>query len=84
MRLDAAGADRLVLFNRGLGVGEAIELARALGQLPRRLILVGVDAKSLCAGAPLTVQVADRLDDAVREVAEALTATRNSPASPRL
>jgi hydrogenase maturation protease len=62
--------------SHGLGVAEAVELARALGQLPRRLTLVGVEAETFCVGAPLSARVTDHLGDAVRAVTDALTATR--------
>lgn len=62
--------------SHGLGVSDAVELARALGRLPRRLTLIGIEAETLCAGAPLSMQVANGLDDAVRAVTDTLTATR--------
>ena len=48
-----------------LGVGEAIELARALGRLPARLVLYGIEAESIAAGAELTPSVAAAVDEAV-------------------
>jgi hydrogenase maturation protease len=62
--------------SHGLGVVEAVELARALGRLPRRLTLIGSEAETLSAGAPLSAQVADRLVDAVRAVEAALLVSR--------
>lgn len=61
--------------SHGLGVAEAVELARALGRLPRRLTLVGVEAGSFEMGAPLSAQVRGRLDDAVQAVVSSLPAT---------
>jgi hydrogenase maturation protease len=40
-----------------LGVGEAIELARALGKLPPRAIVYGIEAGTLEAGAELSPEV---------------------------
>ncbi|HSE10948.1 MAG TPA: hydrogenase maturation protease, partial [Nocardioidaceae bacterium] len=40
--------------SHGIGVAEAVELARSLGRLPRRLTLVGVEAADFEAGAPLS------------------------------
>ncbi len=40
------------------GVGEAIELARALGRLPGRVEVRAIEAAQLDAGAPLSAQVA--------------------------
>lgn len=41
-----------------LGVGEAVELARALGKLPPRTIVYGIEGSSFDTGAPLTPEVA--------------------------
>lgn len=64
------------LGSHGLGVVEAVELARALGRLPRRLTLVGVEAMDLDLGAALSPPVRGRLDDAVRAVVAALATGR--------
>jgi hydrogenase maturation protease len=50
------------------GVGDAIELARALGRLPRRVLVYGVEGGRFEAGAPLTAHV----DEAVESVAAAV------------
>jgi hydrogenase maturation protease len=39
------------------GVGEAIELARALGRLPRRVVVYGIEGSEFAAGAGLTAPV---------------------------
>jgi hydrogenase maturation protease len=51
-----------------LGVGEAIELGRALGRLPRRIVLYGIEAESLAAGGELTPAVARAVDEVVDRV----------------
>lgn len=51
-----------------LGVGEAIELARALDRLPARLVLYGIEAESLAAGERLTPAVATGVDEAVERL----------------
>jgi hydrogenase maturation protease len=51
-----------------LGVGEAIELGRALGRLPRRIVLYGIEAESLAAGGQLTPAVARAVDEVVERV----------------
>ena len=61
--------------SHGLGVAEAIELARALCRLPERLTLVGVEAQVVDVGAAMTDRVQDCLDDAVRAVVDALRAS---------
>jgi hydrogenase maturation protease len=53
-----------------VGVAEAVELARALGRLPRQTILFGIEGSSFDVGGELTAAVAlavDRVADAVRE-----------------
>lgn len=57
-----------------LGVAEAIELGRALGRLPRTLLLFGIEGRSFAAGASLSPDVeraAERLARELRERASA-------------
>jgi hydrogenase maturation protease len=42
-----------------LGLAEAVELARAVGRLPRRLVVFGIEGASFRAGDELTPAVAD-------------------------
>jgi hydrogenase maturation protease len=51
-------------------VAEAIELARALGQLPPRLVLYGIEGKNFAAGVGLSPEI----ERAAGEVAERLLA----------
>jgi hydrogenase maturation protease len=62
-----------------VGVGEAIELARALGRLPGRLVIYGVEGGGFETGAELTDGVAAAVDsvaeavlDEARELAAAI------------
>ncbi|HLN79026.1 MAG TPA: hydrogenase maturation protease [Nocardioidaceae bacterium] len=50
------------------GLGPAVELARALGRLPERVVVVGVEAESFEPGEPLSPAVADALQDAADTV----------------
>lgn len=50
------------------GVGDAIELARTLGRLPRRVLVYAVEGGGFGAGEPLTPPV----DAAVEQIAEAV------------
>jgi hydrogenase maturation protease len=59
-----------------LGVGEAIELARALGRLPRRVVLYGIEAERIAAGAELTSAVAEAVDEVVERILEECTSSR--------
>jgi hydrogenase maturation protease len=62
-----------------LGLPEAVELARAVGSLPRRLVVYGVEAASFDAGEGLTPAVEAAVERVVAaigdEVAGALGAT---------
>ena len=61
-RIDAGAgplpSDLATLSSHGLGLAQAIELARALGVLPARCILVAVEARSFGTGEPLSPEVA--------------------------
>jgi hydrogenase maturation protease len=77
LRLDASSAPiawpRRASSSHAIGLAEAIELSRALGTLPARVIVYGIEGGGFDAGAALSAPVArslDRLCDAVR--AEAL------------
>jgi hydrogenase maturation protease len=59
-----------------LGVGEALELARALGRLPRRVVLYGIEAESLAAGEELTPAVVRAVDEVVGQVLAECTSSR--------
>jgi len=50
------------------GLAAAVELSRALGHLPRRVVLVGVEAASFDHGAPLSPAVQSAVEAAVAEV----------------
>ena len=53
-----------------LGLAEAVELARALGRLPSRVVFYGIEAASVDVGDELTPQVeaaVDRVADALRD-----------------
>lgn len=56
----------------GLGVAEAVELARALGRLPRRVVVIGVEGADFAPGAelspPVTAAVAEAADAVAREL----------------
>ena len=71
------------LGSHGLGVAHAVELARALGLLPKRLTLVGVEARTFRLGDPLSAQVRGSLDDAAAAVVTALPAICGAGADAR-
>lgn len=64
-------ARRPAAGTHGLGVPEAVELARALDRLPARLVLVGVELADVTTGADLTEAVAGAVERATSEVLRA-------------
>ena len=50
----------------GFGVAEAVELSRALGVLPDRLLVYGVEAASFDHGAEMSAEVAAAIPEVVR------------------
>jgi hydrogenase maturation protease len=79
-RVDATGRPlpaelRSSTSTHAIGVAEAIELARALGRLPDRLVVYGIEGGRFEAGAELSPDVAAAVDgvvDAVLDEARAL------------
>ncbi|HWP59812.1 MAG TPA: hydrogenase maturation protease [Candidatus Acidoferrales bacterium] len=57
----------------GAGIGEAVELARALGRLPRRLTIYGIEGKSFEAGKPLSMEAERGARLAVDAILQELT-----------
>jgi hydrogenase maturation protease len=57
-----------------LGVPEAVELARALGRLPRRVIVYGVEGADFDAGRGITPEVAAAAEQVVEAVREEVAA----------
>ena len=58
-----------------LGPAEAVELARALGKLPPRITLVGIEGADYSFGAGLSAEVSQAVAGAVRRV-QLLTSVR--------
>ncbi len=82
-RLDAV-ANELPpdLFRRSthhLGVPEAVELGRALGRLPARVVVVGIEGANWDAGDELSPPVAAALDAAVAAVLEEVARCTSTP-----
>jgi hydrogenase maturation protease len=62
-----------------VGLAEAVELARALGRLPRQVVVYGVEGGSFAVGEELTPAVAhavDQVANAVREEVSECTRRR--------
>ncbi|MDP3893351.1 hydrogenase maturation protease [Nocardioides sp.] len=56
----------------GIGLAEIVELARALGRLPERLVVIGVEAERFDHGAPLSAAVAAAVPVAVEQIGREL------------
>ena len=70
-RLDADGVRAAsTASSHALGVQHAVALARALGRLPRRLVLIGVEGADFGHGTHLSDPVAAAVEPASRLVAE--------------
>jgi hydrogenase maturation protease len=54
--------------SHALGVGDAVRLARALGRLPARLVVLGIEAEDLADGQGLSAGVAAAVEPAARQV----------------
>lgn len=58
--------------SHAFGVAEAIEVARALEQLPERLYVVGIEGAAFSSGSQLTPQVSRAVPEAVDELLQLL------------
>ena len=56
-----------------------VELGRALGRLPDRLVVVGVEAEGFDHGAPLTPQVAAAVPIAAARVCREVSGIATAP-----
>jgi hydrogenase maturation protease len=59
--------DAFRLSTHAFGVAEAIELARALGELPRGLIVYGIEGKNFTAGVGLSSEIENAVGEAARQ-----------------
>jgi hydrogenase maturation protease len=51
-----------------MGVADAIDLARALGRLPKQVVLYGIEIESVESGASLSEAVREGLNIVVEQV----------------
>jgi len=65
---------RFGLSSHGFGLAEAIELARALGQLPARCVIYGVEGRSFDHGARLSPAVDAAVDEVVERILDSIAA----------
>jgi hydrogenase maturation protease len=62
-----------------LGLAEAVELGRALGRLPARTVVFGIEGASFAAGDELTPAVAAAAAEVASRVAEEVAACTRRP-----
>ncbi len=55
-----------------LGVATAVELSRALGRLPRRVVLVGIEVATIALGAPMSQAALEAVPLAVARISDLL------------
>jgi hydrogenase maturation protease len=73
-RLPRAG---LGMSSHGLGLAEAIELARMLGQLPPRCVVYTIEGECFVVGAPLSPSVSAAIVDVARRIGAELADPAN-------
>jgi hydrogenase maturation protease len=76
-RFDALAADLPSVFvphvsSHGVGVADAVALARALGRLPEKLIVYGIEGRVFDARSALSPEVAAVMDEAVQRIVQEL------------
>jgi hydrogenase maturation protease len=80
-RLDATraplGADFFRGSTHGLGLAEAVELARSLDRLPASLVVFGIEGTDFGLGTRLSYPVECAVREAALLISEELLATRN-------
>lgn len=64
------------------GVGQAIEMARALDELPPRLIIFGIEGANYTMGAVLSPEVAANFNDLIDDIVQEISKVANDRLSP--
>jgi len=79
-RFDAAASplpqDLFGVSTHGFGLAQAIELARALGQLPPRCVVYAIEGGSFETGARVTPSVADAVSDVADQLRAEIASLR--------
>jgi hydrogenase maturation protease len=76
-------AQALGLSSHGLGVVEALELARTLGSLPARCIVYSIEGEDFTPGAVPTARVTVAVDEVVERIASEIVRGEASCTKPR-
>jgi hydrogenase maturation protease len=75
-------ADGTAASSHGLGMPDALRLGRALGQLPRRMVILAVEAADTGAGNELSQPVATALPEVVAAVMAELKPAKTTGHTP--
>lgn len=67
---EALPADSFQVSSHGFGLNEAIEFARALGQLPKSLIVYGIEGKDFSSGTGLSPEIEKGANELLQEIEE--------------
>jgi hydrogenase maturation protease len=80
VRLDVSAESRwgtvVPCSTHAIGVADAIDLARTLGRLPKKIILYGIEIDSVESGASLSESVREGLDLVVEQVIQEVERVR--------
>ena len=68
--------------SHGMGPIEAVEIGRALGRLPGRLILYGIEGHDFGEGASITPEVTIAIDEVVERINREVDVARSSHGAP--
>jgi hydrogenase maturation protease len=68
--------------SHGLGLGEAVELSRALGRLPARLVVFAVEGQDHSFGTGLTEPVAEVVEPLAQRIEQEIVRYRDAALSP--
>ncbi len=85
LRFDAATtpipAELFHYSTHAFSVAEAVEMARALGELPPRLVLYGIEGETFAAGQALSEPVNAAIDDVVRRLCNEISGVESPNAA---
>ena len=76
---DAVPAELFRTSTHHLSLAEAVELARALERLPRRVVVVGIEGATFGVGEGLSPRVAEAVDPVVDLIEEEVLACMKRP-----
>jgi hydrogenase maturation protease len=80
LELDAGRLQHPATSSHGLGLGEAVELARVLGRLPGRLVVYAVEGADSALGAGLSEAVGAVVEPLAEDVEAEVTRHRDAAA----